>query len=356
MIIITGGTGYIGKNIAFYLLQKGEKVLLIDDFSNSTENAMHSLLEKLKEHHINPAHLRFRNLNLTDRQKTNQFFFHELSYLINEYLFTDRVKGVIHCAGHKSVSESVTNPLEYYRNNLISTLNLVECLQIMNKMNEADKIPPIPLIFSSSTTVYGDNTNPLVETMSCTIDNIACPYGKTKYLIEEILRDCSKYISTVSLRYFNPVGCFETLDEEMTEKSTNLIPVLVKSIQKKTVFKVFGSDYNTRDGTCIRDYIDVRDLARAHYLALEYAINMKELKDTKNMTYDVFNLGTEKGTSVKELLETFERVRDIKLQYEYVERRPGDLPECYANSEKAHKLLGWVPEYTLEQSLESIKI
>ena len=154
----------------------------------------------------------------------------------------------------------------------------------------------------------------------------------------------------MSLRYFNPVGCFENLDEEMTEKSTNLIPVLVKSIQKQAVFKVFGKDYNTRDGTCIRDYIDVRDLARAHYLALEYAINMKD------KTYDVFNLGTEKGTSVTELLETFERVRGVKLQYEYVDRRPGDLPECYANSEKARELLGWSPEYTLEQSLESIKI
>lgn len=347
MIVITGGTGYIGKNIAFYLLQQGEKVLLVDNFYNSSNSVIDTLFEKMKKHNIPNENFKFIYLDLTNRSKTNYLFFQEITVLINKFSFSDRIKGVIHCAGHKSVADSVVNPYEYYRNNLISTLNIIECLQILNKMNEHHNIPSIPLIFSSSTTVYGTNKSPLIETMQCTTDTIACPYGKTKYIIEEILKDCSKYIKTVSLRYFNPIGSFENLDEEINDKSTNLIPMLVKSIRNNTVFKVFGNDYPTRDGTCVRDYIDVRDLARAHYLALEYCNKM----DKK---YDVFNLGTQTGTSVKELLETFEKVKEIKLNYEFVEKRQGDLPECYANSEKALKELGWKTEWNLEDSLKSV--
>lgn len=347
MIIITGGTGYIGKNIAFYLLQQGEKVLLIDNYYNSSPKGVDAFLKQLDKNNISRDNVRFAILDLTDRLRTNQFFFQEIYYLINEILFSNHIKGVIHCAGHKSVSDSVINPYEYYRNNVVSTLNLIECIQIMNKMNEVDNKPTIPIIFSSSTTVYGTNQSPLVEDMDCDIKTVACPYGKTKFMIEEILRDCSKYIKTISLRYFNPVGCFENLDEEINDKSTNLIPSLIKSIRNHKVFKVFGNDYPTRDGTCIRDYIDVRDLARAHYLALQHCGNMKE-------TYDVINLGSQRGTSVKELLETFEKVREVKLNYEFVERREGDLESCYSNGDKAFSVLGWKPEWSLEDSLKSI--
>jgi len=349
MIIITGGTGYIGKNIAFYLLQQGEKVLLIDNYYNSSPKGFDAFLKQLDKNNISRDNVRFAILDLTDRLRTNQFFFQEIYYLINEILFSNHIKGVIHCAGHKSVSDSVINPYEYYRNNVVSTLNLIECIQIMNKMNEVDNKPTIPIIFSSSTTVYGTNQSPLVEDMDCDIKTVACPYGKTKFMIEEILRDCSKYIKTISLRYFNPVGCFENLDEEINEKSTNIIPSLIKCIKTNKIFKVFGNDYPTRDGTCIRDYIDVRDLARAHYLALQHCSNMKE-------SYDVFNLGTQTGTTVKELLKTFEKVKNIKLNYEFVDRRNGDLANCYANSEKAIKMLGWKPEWNLEDSLISIKL
>ncbi len=349
MIIITGGAGYIGKNIAFYLLQQGEKVLLIDNYNNSTPKGVESLLKQLDKNNISRDNIRFALLDLTDRFKTNTFFFQEISYLMHEILFSFHIKGIIHCAGHKSVSDSVVNPLEYYRNNLISTINLIECVQIMNKMNEVDKKPHIPIIFSSSTTVYGTCESPLVETTNCDIKTVACPYGKTKFMIEEILQDCSKYVKTISLRYFNPIGCFENLDEEINDKSTNLIPSLIKSIINNKIFKVFGNDYNTRDGTCIRDYIDVRDLARAHYLALQHCSKM-------NQNYEVINLGTQKGTSVKELLETFEKVREVKLNYEFVEKREGDLPSCYANGDKAFNVLGWKPEYSIEDSLKSISL
>lgn len=349
MIIITGGAGYIGKNIALYLLQQGEQVLVIDNYNNSSPNGVNALLQELDKYNISRDNFRFVNLDLTNRYQTTQFFFQELSYYLHEIMFSTHVKGVIHCAGHKSVSDSVANPFEYYRNNLISTLNLIECIQILNKMYRVEGKTKIPIVFSSSTTVYGTNKSPLAEDMNCDVSTIACPYGKTKFLIEEILRDCSKYIKTVSLRYFNPIGCFENLDEEINDKSTNIIPMLVKSIRNNTVFKVFGSDYDTRDGTCIRDYIDVRDLASAHYKALQYATKMDK-------NYDIFNLGTGKGTSVKELLEAFEKVKDIKLQYEFVNRREGDLPECYADCKKAEEILEWKVFYTLEESLNSISL
>lgn len=342
MIVITGGTGYIGKNIAYYLLTHGEKVVLLDNFYNSSCESLYELFNTLDSKKISRNNLKFFNVDLSDRKKVNNFFFYELSYIENE-MFLSPLKGIIHCAGHKSVPASCNNPLEYYRNNLTSTINIIECLQIYTKI----KKEVIPIIFSSTTTVYGNQISPLNENMECNLEKISSPYGKTKLMIEEILRDCSKYVKAISLRYFNPIGCFEKLQEEINEKSTNIIPTLVKKNKDNTVFQIFGEDYPTEDGTCIRDYIDVRDLAKSHYLALEYAIKMDK-------NYDVFNIGTEKGTSVKELINIIERVKNIKINYEIVKRREGDLAVCFSNSEKAKKMLDWEPEYTLDDGIKSI--
>lgn len=343
MIVITGGTGYIGKNIAYYLLTQGEKVVLLDNFFNSSCESLYELFKTLDKQKISRNNLKFFNVDLADRKKVNDFFFYELSYLENEMLLSP-LKGIIHCAGHKSVPASCINPLEYYRNNLISTINIIECMQIYTKLKKQN----IPIIFSSTTTVYGDNLSPVNENMECKLEKITNPYGKTKLMIEEILKDCSQYVKAISLRYFNPIGCFEKLEEEINEKSTNIIPTLVKKNKDKSIFQIFGDDYGTPDGTCIRDYIDVRDLAKAHYLALQYACKMDK-------NYDVFNIGTEKGTSVKELINTIEKEKNTKIIYEVVKRREGDLEKCFSNSEKARKLLGWKPEFTLEQSIKSIQ-
>ncbi len=348
MIIITGGTGYIGKNIAFYLLSQGENVLLVDDYSRSSPDSLKSLYNKLLEYGIPRTSVYFYYLDMTDRYKMNKFFFDDLTEL-SKNNFVSRVKGVIHCAGFKSVSESVINPHSYYRNNIISTLNLIECLQVLNRINDQQKLPHIPIIFSSSTTVYGNNDNPLREDMECNIENVLCPYGKTKYMIEQILKDCSKYIKTVCLRYFNPIGCFEGLDEEINEHSTTIIPCLIRSVYSDTVFKIYGNDYPTKDGTCVRDFIDVRDLASAHYKALEYVNKM-------DGNFDVVNIGTQVGTSVKELVEEFILVKKVNIKYEYADKRQGDVAECYADSKKANEKLSWSPVYTLKQSIQSIRV
>ena len=347
MIIVTGGTGYIGKNIAFYLLSQGENVLLVDDYSRSSPNSLKSLYNKLTDYDIPRSNVHFYYLDMTDRYKMNKFFFDDLMELSKS--FVSRVKGVIHCAGFKSVSESVVNPHSYYNNNIVSTLNLIECLQVLNRMNDQQKLPHIPIIFSSSTTVYGNNNNPLREDMICSLENILCPYGKTKLMIEHILKDCSKYIKTVCLRYFNPIGCFRGLDEEINENSTTIVPCLIRSVCSKTVFKIYGNDYPTKDGTCVRDFIDMRDLASAHYKALEYV-------DKMDCNFDVINIGTQVGTSVKELVESFILVKGVNLLYEYVDKRQGDASECYADIDNAKNKLDWRPMYTLNQSIQSIDV
>lgn len=348
MYIITGGTGYIGKNIAFYLLSCGEKVLLVDDYSKSNTSSLLKLYNKLLEYKIPRTNVYFYYLDLKDRQKTNTFFFDDLQEL-SKSLFIESLEGVIHCAGFKSVSESVVNPHSYYHNNILSTLNLIECLQVLNKSNEQRMLPHIPIIFSSSTTVYGNNESPLREDMKLSLENILCPYGKTKYMIEEILRDCSKYIKTVCLRYFNPVGCYSGLDEEISDKSTTIVPCLIKSIRSNTMFKIFGNDYPTRDGTCVRDFIDVRDLAKTHYLALIFSKKMEN-------NFEVFNIGSEKGTTVKEFINTFESVNNIKISYEIASRREGDVVETFSDCSKAQKVLNFKCEYGLVDSIKNINL
>jgi len=345
MILITGGTGYIGKNIALHLLLKGEIVYLLDNFSNSSPSAYHTLKDIMKEKNIPENNLHISILNLSCTKDINV-------WLNNNYIFAKKtfnlppISAIIHCAGHKSVPESINNPLEYYKNNLMSTINIIELTKQLNIENTKAKSPPVPIIFSSSITVYGNVYN-IHEQMICNLQAITSPYGKTKLINEEILKDSSKDVKTVSLRYFNPIGCYYKLDEEITEKSTNIIPSLIKSIRNNTPFNVYGNDYPTRDGTCIRDYIDVRDLAEAHYLAIKFANKMES-------NFQIINLGTNNGTSVKELLDTFEKMKRIKIKYNIKERRQGDSASSVSNSVKAQELLNWKPVYRIEDSVSTI--
>ncbi len=338
MILITGGTGYIGKNIALHLLLRGEKVFLLDNFNNSSPDAYHKLKELMKEKNIPENNLHVFIVDISCSKDMNL-------WLNNNYPFVRKIynlppiSAIIHCAGHKSVSESIYKPLEYYHNNINSTINIIE---IAKKLNN------IPIIFSSSITVYGNTLN-IHEHITCNLQSITSPYGKTKLINEEILKDNSIDIKTVCLRYFNPIGCYPKLDEEITERSSNIIPSLIKSIRSNSSFKIYGNDYATRDGYCIRDYIDVRDLAEAHYLAIKFANTMKS-------NFEIINLGTNNGTSVKELLDTFEKVKGIKINYKIVERREGDCASSVSSSLKASQLLNWKPLYSLEGSVESIQL
>lgn len=347
MILITGGTGYIGKNIALHLLLKGEKVFLIDNFSNSSPSAYHTLKDIMKEKNIPEKNLHIFILDISCAKDINIWLNNNYAFVTKTYNLPP-ITAVIHCAGHKSVPDSIHNPLEYYKNNIMSTINIIELTKQLNKENTNLNLPPIPIIFSSSITVYG-NVSSIHEHVNCNIQSITSPYGKTKLINEEILKDSSKDVKSVCLRYFNPIGCYSKLGEEITEKTTNIVPSLIKSIRNNTFFNVYGGDYATRDGSCIRDYIDVRDLAEAHYLAIKFA-------NTMNTNFDIFNLGTKNGTSVKELLDAFEKVKGIKIKYEVVERRDGDSACSTCSSDKAYRILNWTPSYKLEESIKNIQL
>lgn len=349
MIVITGGTGYIGKNIALHLLLKGEIVYLLDNFSNSSAESYHKLKAIIIEKNIPEHHLNFCLIDLSCKHGVKSWL--NINYpSMRKTHNLPPISAIIHCAGHKSVSDSISNSYEYYRNNICSTLNIMEIVKTINEENRKNNISLVPIIFSSSITVYGEGSYILNETLPCDLQKITSPYGKSKFMIEEILKDSSSDIPVVCLRYFNPIGCYDGLHEEITEKTTNIIPSLIKSIRSNNLFNIYGDDYKTRDGSCIRDYIDVRDLADAHYLALKYAI-----ESMKN-NFDIINLGSKNGVSVKELLNTFQRVNNIKIVYKICERRKGDIPCTISHSAKAYNLLKWEPKYTLEESIKSIKI
>ena len=339
MIVITGGTGYIGKNIAYHFLVRGEGVFLMDNYVNSSPSSYENLKVLLKKHDISTKNLYNCHVDLTSNKNVNEWVEIEYPAIMKKYNLSP-ITAIIHCAGLKSVPESISNPYEYYNNNINSSLNVINMAKKLN----------IPIIFSSSVTVYGNNTSSFNEETKCDLQAITSPYGKTKFMIEEMLRDESANLKTICLRYFNPIGCYPTLDEEVKYKSTNIIPSLIKSIRSNIPFKVYGNDYNTRDGTCIRDYIDVRDLAEAHYAALKYALK------TEGPNFDIFNLGTKNGTSVKELLDAFEKVKGIKIKYEVVERRDGDSACSTCSSDKAYRILNWTPSYKLEESIKNIQL
>lgn len=316
-ILVTGGTGFIGSHTCVELLNNNYNVIIIDNLSNSSIE----VLEKIEK--ITSKKTKFYKIDLCDKEKVKEIF--------NE----NKIDAVIHFAGYKAVGESVSNPLKYYRNNLDSTLTLLEVMKEVNCHN---------LIFSSSATVYGTPKElPIKEDFPLSTTN---PYGTTKLMIERILKDISisdKEMSIIILRYFNPIGSHKSglLGENPSGIPNNLMPYIVRVATKELPFlNVFGNDYDTHDGTGVRDYIHVVDLAKGHIKALEKSINFKGI--------EYYNLGTGTGYSVLDLVKTFEKVNNVKIPYKIVNRRPGDIAACFADPTKAYKELGFKAEYGIE--------
>lgn len=307
-ILVTGGMGYIGSHTCVSLLESGYNVIVVDNLSNSRIET----LEKIKK--ITKKDIVFYNLDVTNQDKLNTIFLkHEID-------------GVIHFAGLKSISESIKIPIKYYFNNIVSTIVLLKVCQKFN-VNR--------FVFSSSATVYGNNDVPFVETMELLPPTN--PYGETKVICEKILFDVAKsnpMFSVSILRYFNPIGAHESgLIGEMPKGIPNNLMPYISQVAKGKLdkLKIFGNDYPTSDGTGVRDYIHVMDLAEGHVAAL---INIKK-------GANIYNLGTGKGTSVLELVRAFELANGIKIPYEITKRRPGDIAICYADVTKAEFELGW---------------
>lgn len=316
-ILLTGGTGYIGSHTAVELLNAGREVVIVDNFFNSSPDIL-DRIEKIAGKR--PA---FRQLDVADKSAMDR-------------LFTDyKIDAVIHFAGFKAVGESVEKPLEYYRNNLDSTLTLLETMRVHDCRR---------LIFSSSATVYGANSeSPFAE--DAPTGNCTNPYGWTKYMIEQILMGvahAAPEMSIVLLRYFNPIGAHPSglIGERPNGIPNNLLPYVTQTAAGiRERLNVFGGDYPTPDGTGVRDFIHVVDLAKGHVAALTFA--------EQNQGCEVFNLGTGTGYSVLDIIKTFEQANGIKIKYAITARRPGDIAVCYANPEKAARLLHWRAEKTL---------
>ena len=322
-IIVTGGLGYIGSHTCISLYESGYDPIIIDNLSNSSIESLRRI-ENLLQRKIKfyPADCR------------------DLSHLTFIFRKESPIKGVIHFAALKSVNESIDNSVEYYDNNINGLLNIIKCID-QNDVNS--------FVFSSSCTVYGiPNSLPVTETSP--LNNPTNPYGFTKYVAERIIEDWSfkKQSNPVILRYFNPIGAHPSYSMGELPKGVpnNLVPYVTQSaIGKRDKISIYGNDYDTPDGTCIRDYINVCDLAKAHIKSIEYSLLKKGISH--------FNIGTGCGVSVKEIINVFERVNNIKLNYVYVDRRDGDIPAIYANCDKSREILKWEPVFTLEDSLRS---
>jgi len=318
-ILLAGGAGYIGSHTAVELINAGYDVVVVDNYSNSSPEAIRRVEE------ITGKSIRLFEADVKDTEALNKIF------------ANNSIDAVIHFAGLKSVGESVHKPIMYYRNNIDTTLTLLETMEKFNVNN---------IIFSSSATVYGEaNKVPYFETMprgACTN-----PYGWTKLMMEQILTDAAnadEMLSVVLLRYFNPIGAHESgmIGEDPQGIPNNLMPYVTQvAVGKRECLTIFGNDYPTADGTCTRDYIHVVDLAKGHVKAIDYILNNVKC-------CEIFNLGTGTPYSVTEIVETFERVNGVKVNHVYGARRAGDLPECYANADKALEVLGWKTEKTLE--------
>lgn len=330
-VLLTGGLGFIGSHLAIDLIRKSYRVVILDNLVNSQIETLNRIEQITK---VRPL---FFQVDLRDPQ---------LSSIFSSILRDSSIDIVIHLAGLKAVPESIREPILYYDNNVGGTLNLLKAM-------EEHQIRR--LIFSSSATVYGSSLPPLNEN-SWTGLGITNPYGDSKYLIERILM--SSPFRTISLRYFNPVGAHPSglLGESPNNIPNNLMPHLVRAALNRTTLGVFGDDYPTPDGTCIRDFIHIADLSRAHVKAIEYLIQNETPDLTSNSTnsnanrksYEVFNIGTGKGTSVMELIKTFERVNGITLNLEIKERRDGDQATTYCDNRKALTVLKWRPKKTIE--------
>lgn len=325
-ILVTGGTGYIGSHTVVELQTKGHEVIVVDNLSNSHID----VLDHIKQ--ITGIRPDFGKVDLADFQKT-QIFFQD----------HPGIEAVIHFAAFKAVGESVEFPLMYYRNNLVSLMNVLECMK-SSAIRE--------IVFSSSCTVYGQpDVLPVKETSP--IKTAMSPYGNTKQISEEIIEDFSKVndIRSILLRYFNPIGAHHSalIGELPLGIPNNLVPYLTQTaIGKREVLRVWGNDYNTPDGTPIRDYIHVADIARAHVIAVE-----RMLQAGYDKKVEVFNLGTGCGYSVMEVINSFEKVSGIKLKYKVFSRRPGDIEKVWADTEYANRVLGWKAEFDLDDMMRS---
>ncbi|HEM4067594.1 TPA: UDP-glucose 4-epimerase GalE [Streptococcus suis] len=316
-ILVTGGAGYIGSHTVIELLNLGKEVVIVDNLSNS------SILVLDRIETITGKRPTFYELDVADKEALRQVFENE------------NIEAAIHFAGYKAVGESVAKPIMYYENNIMSTLALVEVMAEFGVKK---------IVFSSSATVYGlNNPSPLVETMPTSATN---PYGYTKVMLEQILRDvevADKEWSIALLRYFNPIGAHESglIGEEPAGIPNNLMPFIAQvAVGKRPELSVFGNDYDTVDGTGVRDYIHVIDLALGHIKALE--------KISTTAGVHTYNLGSGQGTSVLELVQAFEKVNGVPVPYKIVDRRPGDVATCYANADKALEELDWKTEKTIE--------
>ena len=317
-VLVTGGLGFIGSHTCVELLNANYDVVIIDNLSNSSID----VLEKLEK--ITSKRPKFYEIDACNKEQVEKVF------------KENKIDAVIHFAGYKAVGESVSEPLKYYRNNLDSTLTLLEVMKEYSCHN---------FVFSSSATVYGSPKElPIKEDFPLSTTNP--PYGTTKLMIERILADVSKAdndLSIIVLRYFNPIGAHKSglLGENPKGIPNNLMPYIVRVATKELeILSVFGNDYKTKDGTGVRDYIHVVDLAKGHLKALEKSTNFKGI--------EYYNLGTGTGYSVLDLVKTFEKVNNIKVPYKIVDRRPGDIDACYADPTKAYKELGFKAELDIE--------
>lgn len=325
-ILVTGGCGYIGSHTIVDLLNNGYDVISIDDNSRSSNFSINGI-EKITGKKIKNYKVDLKNFDET------QAVFQEN---------TD-IAGVIHFAAYKAVGESVGAPLLYFENNIFSLVNLLKCVEEFSVPN---------FVFSSSCTVYG-NPDSIPVTELSPIKKAESPYGSTKQMGEEMLQAFTKngLCDTILLRYFNPVGAHPSaiLGELPIGKPQNLVPAITQTaIGKLPKMKVFGADYPTRDGSCVRDYIHVCDIAHAHTLAIQYLENQKN-----ETSCDVFNLGTGLGVTVLEAIKTFEEVSGVALNYEIAPRRPGDVVAIYANNDAAVNKLGWNIQYNLKDMMRS---
>ncbi len=326
-VLVTGGTGYIGSHTVVELQAVGFDVVIIDDLSNSTAGVVDNI-EKISG--IRPT---FEEFNLLDMKRLEAFF--------EKYT---KIEAIIHFAAFKAVGESVEKPLYYYRNNLVSLMNILEC---MSKY----KVPN--LVFSSSCTVYGQ-PDKLPVTEYTPKKDAESPYGNTKAISEEVLRDVVKVtpdFKVIALRYFNPIGAHPSalIGELPSGVPNNLVPFITQTAAGiRQQLSVFGDDYNTPDGSCIRDYINVVDLAKAHVIAINRLINNANID-----RYEFFNVGTGNGASVLEVVNTFEEATGVKLNYKIVARRPGDVEKIYADTTIANTVLGWKAETSLYDTLVS---
>ncbi len=325
-VLVSGGAGYIGSHTTVALIEAGMDVVVIDNFSNSDPGAIEGV-EQILGRKID-----FEEVDTCDKDALRQVF--------EKYEFDT----VIHFAAYKAVGESMAEPLKYYQNNLVSYMNILELMKEFGRPN---------VLFSSSATVYGD-AEILPVTESTPRQPATSPYGNTKQMAEDILRDCCRAFEGmwgIALRYFNPIGAHSSalIGELPRGVPNNLVPFITQTAAGvRECLSVFGSDYDTPDGTCLRDYIDVNDLAEAHVAAVK-----RMIEGVMEQKYEIFNIGTGCPVSVLELITRFEAVNDLKLPYKMVDRRPGDVTAVWADTSLANKVLGWQARRSLDETLRS---